>query len=90
MKGSLLEESSFATLFPRYKEHYLRDVWPEIQQALDAHGIACELNLVEGTMTVKTTRKTWDPYIIIKVCLNKKKKKRSPCLTLNANKHKGP
>lgn len=67
MKAPLLEESTFATLFPRYKEQYLRDVWPEIQQALEPHGILGELNLVEGTMSVKTTRKTWDPYMIIKV-----------------------
>jgi ribosomal RNA assembly protein len=30
------------------------------------HGIACELNLVEGSMTVKTTRKTSDPFIVLK------------------------
>lgn len=35
-------------------------------KALKEHGIACELNLVEGSMNVRTTRKTWDPYIIIK------------------------
>lgn len=35
-------------------------------RALKEHGVACELNLVEGSMTVRTTVKTWDPYIIIK------------------------
>jgi ribosomal RNA assembly protein len=62
----LLEESSFATLFPKYREKYLREVWPAVTSALKEHHIACELNLVEGSMTVKTTRKTWDPYVILK------------------------
>nr|XP_969842.1 PREDICTED: KRR1 small subunit processome component homolog [Tribolium castaneum] len=66
----LLEESSFATLFPQYREQYLRQVWPLVQKTLKEHHINAELDVVEGSMTgcmtVRTTRKTWDPYIIIK------------------------
>ena len=28
--------------------------------------ITAELNLIEGAMSVKTTRQTWDPYSIIR------------------------
>ncbi|KAJ4460282.1 putative ribosomal RNA assembly protein [Paratrimastix pyriformis] len=62
----LLEESSFATLFPQYRELYLRQSWPRVTKILGEYGIACELNCIEGSITVKTTRKTWDPFIIIK------------------------
>ncbi|KAJ5881629.1 RRNA assembly protein Mis3 [Penicillium soppii] len=64
--GSFAEESSFMTLFPKYREQYLKEAWPGVTRALEKQGIACTLDLVEGSMTVKTTRKTYDPASIIK------------------------
>ncbi|KAJ4851600.1 hypothetical protein Tsubulata_012432 [Turnera subulata] len=65
-ESGMLEVSSFSTLFPQYREKYLQECWPMVKSALKELGIACELNLVEGSMTVSTTRKTRDPYIIVK------------------------
>lgn len=64
--AGIMEESSFAVLFPKYREKYLREVWPAVTRSLKEVGIGCELNLIEGSMNVKTTRKTYDPFVIIK------------------------
>ncbi|GAB2276470.1 Ribosomal RNA assembly protein mis3 [Dionaea muscipula] len=65
-EGGMLEVSSFSTLFPQYREKYLQEAWPVVKGALKEYGVSCELNLVDGSMTVSTTRKTRDPFIIIK------------------------
>lgn len=65
VSGRLFEESTFAVLFPKYREVYLREAWPLITRSLEKTGIACTLDLVEGQMSVKTTRKTYDPAAIL-------------------------
>lgn len=44
----------------------MKECWPLVQKALDPHFIIAELDLIKGSMLVKTTRKTWDPFIIVK------------------------
>jgi ribosomal RNA assembly protein len=66
VKDPFVEESSFAVLFPQYREKYIKEIWPHIKKALKEYGVKAELNLMEGSMSVKTSKETWDPYIIIK------------------------
>lgn len=63
--GAFLEASSFATLFPQYIEKYLRQVWRQVTRELAAGHVACELNLLEGSMSVSTTPRTRDPFAIV-------------------------
>ena len=51
----------------QYREKYLRECWPLVQKILmENYSLKAELDVLEGSLTVKTTRKCWDPYIIIK------------------------
>jgi ribosomal RNA assembly protein len=61
-----LEESSFSVLFPQYREKYIQEAQGIIKRRLMEAGVKFELNLQEGSMTVRTTKKTFDPYSIIK------------------------
>ena len=35
----VLEESKFLTLFPKYREKYLKEVWPLVQKFLDPYKV---------------------------------------------------
>ncbi|VDM21706.1 unnamed protein product [Hydatigera taeniaeformis] len=64
--GRLYSLSTFSTLFPQYREKYLREVWPAVVKILREHFVKAELDLGESTMSVRTTQKTFDPFIILK------------------------
>lgn len=62
----LSRESSFSVMFPKYREKYLAESWALVKQCLGEYGIIPELDRIKGTLTVRTTRETYDPYMIIK------------------------
>lgn len=60
-----VDETTFATLFPSYLENYIKSIWPAVEEVLAQHQLVGKLDLLEGSMTVATTRRTWDPYAIV-------------------------
>ncbi|CAI2366338.1 unnamed protein product [Moneuplotes crassus] len=64
--GGPVLESSFAVLFPEYREKYIREIFPLLKRDMKKYHIKAEMNLAEGSLTVTTTDKMWDPYSIIK------------------------
>ena len=60
-----VSETSFATLFPSYLEKYISGIWEAVEAVCAQQKLSCKLDLVEGSMTVSTTRHTWDPYAIL-------------------------
>ncbi|CAL8103707.1 unnamed protein product [Calicophoron daubneyi] len=64
--GRLFAPSSYGTLFPKYREKYIKEIWPTLKKVLLEHHIRAELDLAESSMEVRTTPKTFDPFIILK------------------------
>lgn len=53
------------TALQHHASHYLL-YYPALISSALLQGVACTLDLIHGSMSVRTTRKTWDPYIIFK------------------------
>ena len=60
-----VDETTFATLFPSYLENYIKSIWPAVEEVLAQHQLVGKLDLLEGSMTVATTRRTSVPYAIV-------------------------
>uniref|UniRef100_A0A8P4GFP1 KRR1 small subunit processome component n=1 Tax=Dicentrarchus labrax TaxID=13489 RepID=A0A8P4GFP1_DICLA len=48
------------------EEAYLKECWPLVEKALGEAHIKASLDLIEGSITVHTTKKTFDPYAIVR------------------------
>lgn len=63
--NGMVAETSFATIFPKYREQYIRECFPLVKKCLGEMGISASMDAVEGSMTVTTTRKAFDPMSIL-------------------------
>lgn len=63
--SGMVAETAFATIFPKYREQYIRECFPLVKKCLSELGITATMDAVEGSMTVTTTRKAFDPMSIL-------------------------
>jgi ribosomal RNA assembly protein len=59
------ETCGFTVILSPWESVELGLTWITDTQPVPSQGIACTLDLLTGTMTVNTTRTTFDPYIIL-------------------------
>ena len=65
MTGCCVVETQFTVLFPSYLEAHIKSHWDDIAKVLKKFDLKGILNLIEGSMIVKTTIKTSDPICIL-------------------------
>jgi len=63
--NGMVAETSFATIFPKYREQYIRECFPLVKKCLGEMGVSASMDAVEGSMAVMTTRKAYDPMSIL-------------------------
>jgi len=51
-------------LFPKWRENYLKSVWNNVKDYMKSKGLRAEMDLIQGTVSVATTRQTDDVWAI--------------------------
>ncbi|ELP89164.1 hypothetical protein EIN_485560 [Entamoeba invadens IP1] len=62
----LVEESQFSVAFPKFREAYIKSILPALVAKLEEFKLKIDVDYLQGSFVIKTTRKTFDPFIIIK------------------------
>jgi len=60
----LCHKSERQVIFPKWRELYLKSVWNNVKDFMKSKGIKAEMDLIQGTISVATTRQTDDPWSI--------------------------
>jgi len=64
-RTSIIIDSRFSVVFPKYQEKNLIEKWYIIKRILRFHNIETSFNLKKNVIEISTTNKTIDPYSII-------------------------